>query len=519
MSAVQPNKYAIYLRKSRADLEAESRGEGETLARHRIALTQLAERRGLNVVHTYEEIVSGESIQSRPQMRMLLAAIEAGEYAGVIVNDVDRLTRGDSIDQGTVKQAFYSTGTLIITPVKTFDPSDEADEDFFDISLFFTRYEYRKINKRMQTGRARSAAEGNTLGSRVTYGFNKVKRTDRKGYTLVPDPEKAEIVRMIFRWYADGENGVPMGADLIARRLNDMGLRTSLNVLFTGGGIRSMLKNPAYIGTASWNKRVKRVRVIDGVRTVVRENNPEPIIVEGAHEAIVDRALWDRVQKMFSTHAKLPKNTDAPVSNVLAGLIKCSICGKSMQRKPGVFGRPDAILCKTYGCPTTGIYIPLLEDALLDALRGWLVQYSNPESKPARESGASSAAAALKKQLDALDSQMSRLHDLLEQGIYTPSVFIQRRDELTCRIASVNAELSRLETTPTPEEIIVMQLPQIRHVLESYPLTTDLAERNQLLRSVISYVSYSKTRICYRNDNPTDYMSIDIYPAIPSTNR
>ena len=42
--------YAIYLRKSRADLEAEQHGEGETLERHRTALRALAERRGLNVV-------------------------------------------------------------------------------------------------------------------------------------------------------------------------------------------------------------------------------------------------------------------------------------------------------------------------------------------------------------------------------------------------------------------------------------------------------------------------------------
>lgn len=512
------NRYAIYLRKSRADYEAEARGEGETLARHRIALTQLAERRGLNVVQVYEEIVSGESISARPQMRELLAAVEAGQYAGVIVNDVDRLTRGDSIDQGTVKQAFYSTGTLIITPIKTFDPSDEADEDFFDISLFFTRYEYRKINKRMQTGRARSAAEGNALGTRVTYGFNKVKRTDRKGFTLVPDPDKAEIVRMVFRWYADGEDGKPIGADMIARRLNEMGVRTDLGFQWTGGRIRLMLQNPSYIGTTSWNKHVKRVRVIDGVKTVIREKNPEPIVVENAHEGIIDREMWDRVQRMFVTHAKLPKNTLAPVSNVLAGMIKCALCGKSMQRKPGVCGRPDMIHCKTHGCPTTSIYIPILEETLLEALRSWLINYSDAEQRPVKQNPPS-AASALQKQVDALTAQMSRLYDLLEQGIYTPSVFVQRRDELNARISAAQAEIDRLQNAPTKEEIIIMQLPNIRHVLDAYPLTTDLVTRNQLLRSVIARVDYHKTEHCYRNQNPADYMTIDIYPALPADNR
>ena len=41
--------YAIYLRKSRADLEAEKLGEGETLARHRKILEDLAARKGLYI--------------------------------------------------------------------------------------------------------------------------------------------------------------------------------------------------------------------------------------------------------------------------------------------------------------------------------------------------------------------------------------------------------------------------------------------------------------------------------------
>ena len=508
--------YAIYLRKSRSDYEAEARGEGETLARHRRALTQLAEQRDMYVAQIYEEIVSGDSISSRPQMRALLAAVEAGQYAGVIVNDVDRLARGDSIDQGKVKQAFYSTGTLIITPVKTFDPADEADEDFFDLSLFFARFEYRKITKRMQTGRARSAAEGNVLGTRVTYGFNKVKRTDRKGYTLVPDPDKAEIVRMVFRWYAFGEDGQPMGSDSIARRLNEMGLRTDLGCAFDGDRIRRMLQNKSYIGTTSWNKRVKRVRVIDGVKTITREKNPEPIVVENAHDGIIDRDLWDRVQAMFSTHAKLPKNTDAPVSNVLSGIVKCGLCGKAMLRRPGTGGRPDTLRCKTHGCPTTGIYIPVVEESILEALRDWLVIYSNPEQKPAKKDSAP-ATTALQKQLDTLNAQMSRLYDFLEQGLYSPPVFVQRRDELNARISALQAEIERMHGAPTTEEIIIMQLPNIRHVLDAYPLTADLAERNQLLRSVISRVDYHKTEHCYRHQTPANYMSIDIYPAMPTT--
>ena len=53
--------YAIYLRKSRADLEAEAMGQGETLARHRAALLDYAAHHGLEIGAVYEEIISGES--------------------------------------------------------------------------------------------------------------------------------------------------------------------------------------------------------------------------------------------------------------------------------------------------------------------------------------------------------------------------------------------------------------------------------------------------------------------------
>lgn len=121
--------YCIYLRKSRADLEAEARGEGETLARHRRALTDLAAQRHLPVSEVYAEIVSGETISERPEMRRMLSAIETGSYEGVICMDVDRLGRGDGADQARILKTLKYTRTLIITPYKVYDPaSSETDE-------------------------------------------------------------------------------------------------------------------------------------------------------------------------------------------------------------------------------------------------------------------------------------------------------------------------------------------------------------------------------------------------------
>ena len=102
----------IYLRKSRADLESEARGEGDTLARHRTQLLDYAQKIGVVVGAIYEEVVSGDTIAARPQMQRLLSEVESGAWDAVLVMEIERLARGDSIDQGVVARAFrYSETT------------------------------------------------------------------------------------------------------------------------------------------------------------------------------------------------------------------------------------------------------------------------------------------------------------------------------------------------------------------------------------------------------------------------
>ena len=74
--------------------------------RHEQTLQELAFNRGYQIDKIYREVVSGETLAARPQMQKLLAEVEAGMWDGVLVMEVERLARGNSIDQGIVSQAF-----------------------------------------------------------------------------------------------------------------------------------------------------------------------------------------------------------------------------------------------------------------------------------------------------------------------------------------------------------------------------------------------------------------------------
>ena len=181
--------YALYLRKSRKDKDLEDSGI-DTLERHEKILRELAERQELPIGEVYKEVVSGDSIESRPQMQRLLEDVHNNKWAGVLVVELERLARGDTKDQGIVAEAFKYSETLIVTPMKTYDPNDEFDEEYFEFGLFMSRREFKTINRRMRTGKDQAAAEGNYLLPVAPYGYEIVKRYKelRENTQVTPKP-------------------------------------------------------------------------------------------------------------------------------------------------------------------------------------------------------------------------------------------------------------------------------------------------------------------------------------------
>ena len=158
----------MYLRKSRAE---EGQSTEEVLAKHRAALEELADRLGLPVDGVYEEVASGEKLYARPEMLKLLERIRAGEVEAVLCMDIDRLGRGGMADQGTILDAFRESGTLIITPEKTYDLTNDVDIEMTEFKAFFARAEWRAIRKRMRRGLMQTIEAGGYTAN-APYGLS-----------------------------------------------------------------------------------------------------------------------------------------------------------------------------------------------------------------------------------------------------------------------------------------------------------------------------------------------------------
>lgn len=482
--------YAIYLRKSRADAEAEARGEGETLARHQNILLDLAKRKNLDIGAIYKELVSGETIAARPEVQKLLEEVSAGKWDGVICMEVERLARGDTIDQGIVAQAFKCSNTLIVTPAKTYDPSNEYDEEYFEFNLFMSRREYKTIRRRMTAGRIASVREGNYIGSIAPYGYKKTQLPD-KSFTLEPEPQEAEIVKLIFDLYIEQH----MGASKIATYLNSIGAAPRKSESWDASSVRPILSNPVYCGFVRWNTRPIIKAYANGKYINTRPRSAKGEVHKGKHEPIISEEMWNKANDIMQSHKQQQNPFDKPLQSQYAKLMFCGLCGRAMVRRP-YKNKPAMYMCVNKSCGCMASDEDDITDLVMHSIADHLVDIENmingnvkPNSKDKK---AETARKVLTNEIELLNKRKKKLYDFLEREVYTEEMFAERFADITKRIADRQAALDKLPKEKADIDLYEYSM-EIRSVLDTYSKNNPAEENNELLSRIIRKINYTKT--------------------------
>lgn len=521
--------YLMYLRKSRKDIEAELSGEGETLKRHEKILTELSHKMGIYIPeqNIFREVVSGETIASRPEMQKVLSLVETGNKKGVLVMEVERLARGDTIDQGIVAQTFKYSNTKIITPMKIYDPSNEFDEEYFEFGLFMSRREYKTTNRRLQRGRKQSVSEGKYIHSVAPYGYKRVKLQHEKGYTLDTIPQESKIVKLIYEWYTRGqlqENGAyeRIGISIIANNLNEMKIPTRKGGDWTTSTIRGILSNPIYIGMIKDGFRPQVKKVIDGEIIIERPRAKEEDItlVKGLHPPIIDENVFNLAQEYLSENPALPVPTRYKIMNPLAGIVICKMCGRKLKRRPYSNKNPDTLMCDGPTCTNVSSHLHLVEERLINSLEVWLkkhkLKYKRQENKKdnLENEVINKAIQDLDTELETLNNQLNNMYDLLEQGVYSTEIFMKRSKLISTKIDSLKKDKDKLlkkinskEDKELHEEALA---PKIENIIKVYWTLDNPADKNKLLKEVLEKAVYYKT-VNGRWHNKPDEFELEIY--------
>lgn len=364
---LKPGEILVYFRKSRTDdptLSVE-----EVLAKHEIILDEWAERNlGAKIPeeNKYREVVSGETIADRPEVQKVLKLIESPKIKAILIVEVQRLSRGDLEDAGRLIKLIRYTNTLVITPMKTFDLTDEYDRDMFERELKrgneFLEYQKKIMNR----GRLLSASQGNYISAIPVYGYDKVfVQEGKKRYpTLAINEEQANIVRMIFDMHVNQN----MGYRTISHKLNELHITPPRGKYWSSSYIREMLENVHYLGKIRWNYRKVVVVVDDGdvKKTTPKAKEGEYLIFDGKHPAIISEELFKAAQEKRGNMPRI--KPDFTIINPLAGILRCR-CGYAMTHRK--FPKtPARLLCTHQAyCRTGSVLVTEMMDMVTNILR------------------------------------------------------------------------------------------------------------------------------------------------------
>ena len=328
MPKISVDDILVYLRKSRTDdptLTVE-----EVLSKHEQMLDEWVARnfpdcgRRIPEENRFREVVSGETIASRPAVKEVLRLAELPRYKALLIVEPQRLSRGDLEDIGYLVKVLRYSGTLVITLQYTYDLTDERDRDFFERELKRGN-EFLEYQKRiLKNGRFLSVENGNFVASVAPYGYRKIDIREGKKvvHTLEPVPAEAKVVNMIFDWYLEG-----LGTTEIGNRLAGSGIPAPNGGKWGRSTVRKILDNVHYVGMVRWNYN-KTVRSIkDGKVVASRPVSEDYSIFPGKHPAIVDQGKFEAVHRILENNPK-PKKSEGLV-NPLAGLLYCK-CGARM---------------------------------------------------------------------------------------------------------------------------------------------------------------------------------------------
>ena len=505
------DKYAIYLRKSREDFKAEENGEGDTLARHKKILTDLAARQGLYVEKIYEEVISGESIEGRPEIQQLMTDCYAGKYRGIIIVEVTRLSRGNQGDAQKIldclKYSNNNNGLLVITPTKVYDIAHNSDdEEYMEFELFMSRREYKMIKRRMDRGRKQAVVEGNYMGSYRPYGYNIVKT--RTARTLEPHPEEAPIVKKIFDWKVNKD----MTAGEIARKLTALGVPTYHNENgyeeWSASTIKSILTNPTYSGKVRWNDRMQVIVMKDGelVSSRPRSNHTSHYMeYDGKHPALVSYDMFIQAKKDYGSDKT---KSDFTLRNVFSGLLVCQKCGYAMvynAYKQHTGAKARLLHRPSQKCKVKSAMYDDVMNAVIHGLKMYLEDFEMKfTASPVEEDEINLQIELLEKEKKKIQKILAKIFDDYEAEVYTANEFVQRKTKHNNRLEAINKQIIELELT-IPEQTEYRE--KIVYLHEAIDMlkdeSIDARLKNEYLKQFIDRIEFSR-------ENKEEFI-IDIY--------
>ena len=328
-------KVAIYCRLSEEDKNKQfETDDSNSIQNQKTMLLQYAMEQGWELYNIYSDDDYTGSDRRRPEFNRLLKDAEQHRFDIILCKTQSRFTRELELVEKYIHGLFPIWGIRFVSIVDNADTANKGNKKSRQINGLVNEWYLEDMSENIRSVLTNRRKNGFHIGAFALYGYKKDPK--QKGHLII-DEEAAAVVREVFTLFSQG-----YGKTAIARMLNDRGIpnpteykrlhglrykppKTKTGTLWKYFAISDMLTNEIYIGNMVQGK-------YGSVSYKTKQNKPRPksewYIVEGTHEPIIDRELWDKVQTLVAQRAK-------PFAVGTIGLFakkaRCAYCGYTMR--------------------------------------------------------------------------------------------------------------------------------------------------------------------------------------------
>lgn len=482
------------------------------------AIRGYARERTWEVVDEFvDEGYSGRD-RNRPGLKSLIAAIRSGRVEAVLVWKLDRLAR-DTLISAAIRQELAENNVRLVS---LHEHTGDTPQEKLIARIFESLAEFYSDNlsQDIKRGQREVARRGFYPFPHAPIGYRRVEAKDGRArrFLLVPDGTYGPIVAKAFADYALGKT-VPQ----IVEELDESGLPAGSAKKWTQKRLYYILRNRSYCGDVvigRWDAK------------------PEDLeIVENAHEALVDRSVFSRVQAILDARAgshAIARWESSPY--LLSGLLRCGLCGRHMVGTSAKSGKYYYYTCQLYhqdgktacagvrvskheieGLVMSRVRDLILDDANLHLLVGLVNDQLSQLQIDERErlEGAERKIAGFKRRLQ-------RNYEALESGLLDLEELAPRIRELRQDIREaererdkIAARLSEREATAISLEAVLPYAQKLRDTLR----IGSFKERKAFLAGVVSciHVGRESVEIDYRlplPQRPTEELGSPVLQSV-----
>ncbi|MDO5408961.1 MAG: recombinase family protein [Lachnospiraceae bacterium] len=377
------NNLACYIRLSLADGDlGAGKDESNSIKNQRELLLNYIrshpEFQGWNIHEFVDDGYTGTN-DDRPNFQRMIELAKDGQLQCIIVKDLSRFARNYVLCGDYLEQIFPFLGVRFIAVNDRYDSAKTTSVDdnmSMVLKSVLNAYYSKDISRKIFSSFTQRMKKGIYLGN-TPYGY----LPDHEHLRYAIDPEASQVVRKIFNLALSGKSKLQIAAALNSEGILPPGEYNRLNgkihkntrgiaasPIWEPNKIISILRNQAYMGDRIMRKQVP---VIPGSKIRRKANASEQIIHRDAHEAIVTRKEFERVQELFPYRPNTKRSST--LEYTLKGVVRCGTCRRAMARSQSNkhYSCPHARMIDS-PCPKKNYEVSEIEAIIFESLKPML---------------------------------------------------------------------------------------------------------------------------------------------------